>query len=43
MQDEQSAETVAQMRRKMQAYIEEIKRNKDFLESRLKAIRRDFL
>ncbi|KAK0302381.1 hypothetical protein LTR82_017887 [Friedmanniomyces endolithicus] len=43
MQDEQSAETVARMRRKMQACVEEIKRNKDLLESRLKAIRKDFL
>ncbi|KAK1807667.1 hypothetical protein LTR12_017985 [Friedmanniomyces endolithicus] len=43
MQDEQSAETVARMRCKMQACVEEIKRNKDLLESRLKAIRKDFL
>ncbi len=43
LQDEQAAEIVARMRRKMQACVEEIKRNKDLLESRLAAIRRDFL
>ena len=42
LQDEQAAERVARMRRKMQACVEEIKRNKHILESRLAAIRGDF-